>query len=66
MVILVVVGVLRWLVNSFIPMAGSFRTILTAVLDHCRSFVALEGLEFGSPLSRNDVVSDRSRAKRAA
>ena len=31
-VVLVVVGVLLWLVNSYIPMAGSIKTILNAVV----------------------------------
>jgi len=31
-VILIVVGVLLWLVNSFIPMAGSIKSILNAVV----------------------------------
>ncbi len=30
--VLVVVGVLLWLVNSYIPMAGSIKTILNAVV----------------------------------
>jgi hypothetical protein len=29
---LIVVGVLLWLVNSYIPMAGSIKTILNAVV----------------------------------
>ena len=29
--VLIVVGVLLWLVNSFIPMAGSIKSILNAV-----------------------------------
>ena len=32
LVVLVVVGVLLWLVNSFIPMAGSIKSILNAVV----------------------------------
>jgi hypothetical protein len=32
LVALVVVGVLLWLVNSFIPMAGSIKSILNAVV----------------------------------
>ena len=32
LVALVVVGVLLWLVNSFIPMAGSIKAILNAVV----------------------------------
>lgn len=31
-IVLVVVGVLLWLVNRFIPMAGSIKTILNAVV----------------------------------
>ena len=30
--VLIVVGVLLWLVNSFIPMAGSIKTILNIVV----------------------------------
>ena len=30
--VLVVVGVLLWLVNSFVPMAGSIKSILNAVV----------------------------------
>jgi len=31
-VVLIVVGVLLWLINRFIPMAGSIKTISNAVL----------------------------------
>lgn len=31
-IVLIVVGVLLWLVNRFIPMAGSIKTILNAVV----------------------------------
>ena len=31
-IVLVVVGVLLWLVNNYIPMAGSIKTILNAVV----------------------------------
>jgi hypothetical protein len=31
-VVLVVVGVLLWLINRFIPMAGSIKTILNVVV----------------------------------
>ena len=30
--VLVVVGVILWLINRFIPMAGSIKTILNAVV----------------------------------
>ncbi len=32
LLVLVVVGVLLWLVNNFIPMAGSIKSILNAVV----------------------------------
>jgi len=31
-VVLIVVGVILWLINRFIPMAGSIKTILNAVV----------------------------------
>ena len=31
-VVLIVVGVLLWLINNYIPMAGSIKTILNAVV----------------------------------
>jgi hypothetical protein len=31
-IVLIVVGVLLWLVNNFIPMAGSIKSILNAVV----------------------------------
>jgi len=34
-VVLIVVGVLLWLVNSFIPMASSIKSILNAVVVIC-------------------------------
>ena len=35
LIVLIVVGVLLWLVNSFIPMAGSIKSILNAVVVIC-------------------------------
>lgn len=32
---LIVVGILLWLVNNFIPMAGSIKSILNAVVVIC-------------------------------
>ena len=32
LLVLIVVGVMLWLVNSFIPMAGSIKSILNAVV----------------------------------
>ena len=34
-VVLIVVGVLLWLVNNYIPMAGSIKSILNAVVVIC-------------------------------
>jgi hypothetical protein len=34
-VTLIIIGVLLWLVNSFIPMAGPIKTILNAVVVIC-------------------------------
>lgn len=34
-IVLIVVGVLLWLVNRFIPMAGSIKSILNAVVVIC-------------------------------
>jgi hypothetical protein len=31
-VVLIVVGVILWLINSYIPMAGSIKSILNAVV----------------------------------
>jgi hypothetical protein len=35
LLVLIVAGVLLWLVNSFIPMAGSIKSILNAVVVIC-------------------------------
>ena len=35
LIVLIVVGVLLWLVNNFIPMAGSIKSILNAVVVIC-------------------------------
>ena len=35
LIALIVVGVLLWLVNRFIPMAGSIKSILNAVVVIC-------------------------------
>ena len=32
LMVLIVVGVLLWLVNNFVPMAGSIKSILNAVV----------------------------------
>jgi hypothetical protein len=34
-IVLVVVGVLLWLVNSFIPMQGTIKSILNAIVVIC-------------------------------
>jgi len=35
LLVLVVIGVLLWLVNSFIPMQGTIKSILNAVVVIC-------------------------------
>jgi hypothetical protein len=35
LLILIAVGVLLWLVNSFVPMAGSIKSLLNAVVVIC-------------------------------
>lgn len=35
LVVLIVVGVLLWLINTFIPMAGSIKSMLNAVVVIC-------------------------------
>jgi hypothetical protein len=35
LVVLIVVGVLLWLINNYIPMAGSIKSILNAVVVIC-------------------------------
>jgi hypothetical protein len=35
LIVLVVVGVLLWLVNSYIPMQGTIKSILNAVMVIC-------------------------------
>jgi hypothetical protein len=35
LIVLIVVGVLLWLINTFIPMAGSIKSILNAVVVIC-------------------------------
>jgi hypothetical protein len=35
LLVLIVVGVLLWLINTFIPMAGSIKSILNAVVVIC-------------------------------
>ena len=48
---LVVVGVLLWLINRFIPMASSIKTILNAVVVIAVIWWLLSILGFVEPLS---------------
>ena len=41
-VVLIVVGVILWLVNNYILMAGSIKSTLQCCRSHCRGFVAPE------------------------
>ena len=59
---LIVVGVLIWLVNRFIPMAGSIKSILNAVVVIAVVFWLLNG--FGFLDSLPGMHSGRMRAWR--
>jgi hypothetical protein len=52
---LIVVGVLLWLVNSFIPMAGSIKSILNAVVVICVVLWLLDTFGLFHSLSRIHV-----------
>ena len=56
-VALIVVGVLLWLVNRFIPMAGSIKSILNAVVVICVVVWLLNVFGFLQSLSRIHVGS---------
>jgi hypothetical protein len=49
---LIVVGVLLWLVNRFIPMAGSIKSILNAVVVICTVLWLLDVFGLFHSLSR--------------
>jgi hypothetical protein len=50
--VLIVVGVLLWLVNQFIPMAGSIKAILNAVVIICVVIWLLNAFGLFHSLSR--------------
>jgi hypothetical protein len=50
--VLIVVGVLLWLVNQFIPMAGSIKSILNAVVIICVVLWLLNAFGLFHSLSR--------------
>jgi hypothetical protein len=52
LVVLIVVGVLLWLVNNFIPMAGSIKSILNAVVVLAVVFWLLSAFGFLTMLSK--------------
>jgi hypothetical protein len=52
---LIVVGVLLWLVNRFIPMAGSIKSILNAVVVICVVLWLLDVFGLFHSLSRIHV-----------
>ena len=54
-VVLIVVGVLLWLVNSFIPMAGTIKSILNAVVVICVILWLLDVFGLFHSLSRIHV-----------
>ncbi len=49
---LIVVGVILWLINRFIPMAGSIKSILKAVVVICVVMWLLNVFGLLHPLSR--------------
>jgi len=49
---LIVVGVILWLINRFIPMAGSIKSILNAVVVICVVMWLLSVFGLLHPLSR--------------
>ncbi|HLZ90901.1 MAG TPA: Thivi_2564 family membrane protein [Candidatus Acidoferrum sp.] len=52
LLVLIVVGVLLWLVNQFIPMAGSIKSILNAVVVICVVLWLLNAFGLFHSLSR--------------
>jgi uncharacterized membrane protein YkgB len=64
LMVLIVVGVLLWLVNNFIPMAGSIKSILNAVVVIACGFVAPEHFwshSFSFPDPRRGVTRQALR-----
>jgi hypothetical protein len=57
LIVLVVVGVLLWLVNSFIPMQGTIKGILNAVVIICVVLWLLNVFGLFHSLSRVHVGS---------
>jgi hypothetical protein len=57
LVVLVVVGVLLWLVNSFIPMQGTIKSLLNAVVVICTVLWLLNVFGLFHSLSRIHVGS---------
>jgi hypothetical protein len=47
---LIVVGVLLWLINTYIPMAGSIKTILNIVVVVCVCVWVLKATGLWTPL----------------
>jgi hypothetical protein len=54
-VVLIVVGVLLWLVNNYVPMQGSIKSILNAVVVICVVLWLLNVFGLFSSLSRVHV-----------
>jgi hypothetical protein len=52
LLVLIVVGVLLWLVNQYIPMAGSIKSILNAVVVICVVLWLLNAFGLFHSLSR--------------
>ena len=54
---LIVVGVLLWVINTYIPMAGSIKTILNIVVVVCVCVWVLKSTGLWDPLLRYRVNS---------
>ena len=49
---LIVVGMLLWLINNYIPMAGSIKTILNVVVVICVCIWVLSAFGLWTPLTQ--------------
>ena len=65
LIVLVVVGVLLWLVNSYIPMQGTIKSILNAVVIIAVVLWLLTCLDFFIPSPTSTLAIERPRSTRA-
>jgi len=60
-VTLVIVGLALWLINNYIPMARSIKTILNVVVVVCVAIWVLQATGMWAQLSTYKIGSSRSR-----